>query len=143
MASLVGQVRAPIRALFADAGYLSNKNCWIAKGAGATPYIHPTIKSRTAAHKTTAFNDMMRAYQLDPPAWLKTYHVRNTVESMFAAIKRRLGGKLRALARHMIRMASRASDLRRPPNLRLMAPNVLSIRLRFPYAWSHVVRSAW
>lgn len=47
---------------------------------------------------------MIRAYQLDPPAWLKTYHRRNTVESMFAGIKRRLGGKLRALARHTLRM---------------------------------------
>lgn len=45
---------------------------------------------------------MVRDYQRDPTRWLTTYGKRNRVESMFAAFKRRVGGTLRSLARHML-----------------------------------------
>lgn len=103
-ANLVRQVRAPISELYADAGYLSRANCFEARVAGATPYIRTKVDTRLADPPHTAFNDMVRSYQADPAAWLKTYGKRNRVESTFAALKRRLGGKLRSLARHALRI---------------------------------------
>lgn len=102
--TLIRQVNAPISEVYADAGYLSKKNCFEIRVAGATPYIRTKITTKIAQDAHTAFNDMVRSYQRDPKTWLKTYAKRNRVESTFAAIKRRLGGKLRSVARHALRI---------------------------------------
>lgn len=103
-ANLLHRLNAPIQEVYADAAYFSQANCWESRVRGATPYIKPKRHARPAAHKNTAFNDMVRAYQTDPATWLRRYGRRNRVESTFAALKRRLGGKLRALLRHAIRI---------------------------------------
>ena len=99
---LIRAVRAPILEVYADAGYLSQRNAYAAWLAGATPYIRTKVDTRPAANKNTAFNQMVRSYQTNPVAWKKTYGKRNRVESMFAAFKRRVGGTLRSLAHHML-----------------------------------------
>jgi transposase len=40
---------------------------------------------------------MVGAEQTDPDTWYARYKRRNRVESTFAAIKRRLGGRIRAI----------------------------------------------
>lgn len=100
--ALIAQVAGSIREVYADAGYLSNRNAFEIRCAGATPYIRTKIDTRPAAKKSTAFNDMVRSYQRDPARWMKAYGRRNRVESTFAALKRRVGGTLRSLARHAL-----------------------------------------
>lgn len=103
-ANLLQALKAPVKEVYADAAYFSQLNCREAQIAGATPYIKPKRHARPAAHKPTAFNDMVRAYQTDRTTWLRRYGRRNRVESTFGAIKRRLGGTLRALLDHARRI---------------------------------------
>lgn len=44
---------------------------------------------------------MVAAEQANPEAWYARYHRRNRIESTFAAIKRRWGGRLGAINRTM------------------------------------------
>ena len=100
---LVAAVRAPIRELYADAGYLSKVNCAAARKAGATPFIRPKKTTRIAPPKPdgpdtrTPFQCMVNSEQTDRTAWYTRYGRRNRVESTFGAIKRRFGGRLRAM----------------------------------------------
>lgn len=104
---LVAAVCAPIRELYADAGYLSQNNALAARYAGATPYIRPKKNTRTAPPKPdghdgrTAFQQMIAAEQTNREAWYARYGRRNRVESTFGAIKRRFGGRLRAATQFM------------------------------------------
>ncbi|MFO1533865.1 MAG: transposase, partial [Thermoplasmatota archaeon] len=99
---LVKAVRAPIRELYADAGYLSNANCWAARAAGAKPYIRPKKNTRQAPPKPlgpdtrTAFHRMVGEEQTNPTQWYQHYGRRNGIEATFGAIKRRFGGRIRA-----------------------------------------------
>lgn len=102
--TLLRKVGCRLREVYADAGYLSNKNAFEIRCAGATPYIRTKVDTRTAAKKSSAFNDMVRSYQTDPQTWMRAYGKRNRVESTFGAIKRRLGGRLRSIARHALRI---------------------------------------
>lgn len=102
--TLLAQARARLREVYADAGYLSRTHCFEVRAAGATPYIRTNVDTGPAQARHTAFNDMVRSHQADPARWLSTYHRRNGVESTFAALKRRLGGALRSLARQALRI---------------------------------------
>jgi transposase len=102
--TLLRKVGCGLREVYADAGYLSNKNAFEIQCKGATPYIRTKATTRPAPPKSNAFNDMVRSYQTNPAAWLKAYGKRNRVESTFGAIKRRLGGRLRSIARPMLRI---------------------------------------
>jgi transposase len=101
---LVYAVQAKIMEIYADAGYLSAKNCWTAAIVGATPYIRPKRPNRRPAKALSPFQKMLTAYLDDPQSWLTKYHVRSGVESTFAAIKRRLGDGLAAATRLMLRI---------------------------------------
>jgi transposase len=104
LGNLLTQAGTRLREVYADAGYLSNLNAFRIRASGATPYIRPKIDTRTAPKKSNAFNAMVRSYQADPATWLKTYGKRNRVESVFAALKRRVGGTLRSWAAHALRI---------------------------------------
>jgi transposase len=110
LGNLLDRIHAPIREVYADAGYLSRKSCLDIQAKGATPFIRPTKQTRQArepnargVHKTP-FDAMIWRYQQDPAAWLKKYHLRSRIEGTFGSIKRRLGGRLAALARHTLRI---------------------------------------
>lgn len=104
---LVAAVGAPVRELYADAGYLSQRNCFAARAAGATPFIRPKKNTRTAPPKPlgpetrTAFQQMVASEQANREAWYAKYGRRNRIESTFGAIKRRFGGRLRAVNQAM------------------------------------------
>lgn len=92
-----------IREIYADAGYFSNRNAWAAATAGAKPFIRgkKTTKARAPPPANgpdlrNPFERMVSAQQHDP-TWKARYGRRNRVESTFGAIKRRFGGRLRAI----------------------------------------------
>jgi len=95
--------------------------------AGATPFIRPTsrsIKVQREGRKgkgkwrpTPAFADMMAAHATQPD-WMARYFRRNSVESAFAAIKRRVGGVLAAVTAAMLRVEA---------GLKLVAWNLLKL----------------
>lgn len=105
---LLQDVAAPIRELYADAGYFSKKNCDAARLAGATPYIRPRKNAKpappppaTGPDLRTAFQAMVGNCQSDPETWYGRYKRRNRIESTFGAIKRRFGGRLKAISQVM------------------------------------------
>lgn len=124
---LIHPLRGQVREVLADAGYLSSNNCFAIRMAGATPFIRPkgtSIKvhreGRTLKGKwrpTPAFTDMMQAHATQPD-WMRLYFRRNSVESAFAAIKRRVGGTLAAVTATMLRIEAA---------LKLVAWNLLRI----------------
>lgn len=105
----MAKVAAPIREVYADAGYLSQRNAFAARCAGATPFIRPKKNTRLAPPKPdgpdsrTAFQRMVGDEQTDRDAWYAKYGRRNRIESTFGAIKRRFGGRLRAM-NHVMRV---------------------------------------
>jgi transposase len=116
---LVYGVQARILEVYADAGYLSAKNCWAATMVGATPYIRPKRTNRRPAKPLNPFQKMLTAFLDDPQSWLAKYHLRSRVESTFAAIKRRLGDGLAATTRMMLRIEA---------TLHLLAWNLTRVR---------------
>jgi len=110
---LIQPLRGQLKEVLADAGYLSNQNCFAIRMAGATPFIRPkstTIKVHREGRKgkgkwraIPAFSDMMQAHATQPD-WMAQYFRRNSVESAFAAVKRRVGGILAAVTAHMLRI---------------------------------------
>ena len=116
---LVYGVQSRILEIYADAGYLSAKNCWAAANVGATPYIRPKRTNRRPAKPLNPFQKMLTAYLDDPKSWLAKYHLRSGVESTFAAIKRRLGDGLAATTRLRLRIEA---------TLHLLAWNLTRVR---------------
>ena len=115
--------------MFADAGYLSSRNCAAVQQAGGTPFIRPkktwkgdapgTARHRT--HRSPAYQDMLDAFQRDPAVWLKAYGQRNRIESTFGAVKQRFGGRLGALHRRMAELEA---------HLKLVVWNLTRVRTR-------------
>lgn len=116
-----------MREVLADAGYLSNNNCWAIRAAGATPLIRPKStniasyqnpkKKASRYRPNPAFRAMMDAHATQPD-WMPRYFRRNSVESAFSAIKRRVGGVLQAVDRTMQRIEA---------GLKLLAWNLLKL----------------
>lgn len=117
---LVYAVQARITEIYADAGYLSAKNCWAAQMVGATPFIRPKRNNRKPPAKPlNPFQRMLSAYLENPQSWLAKYHIRSSVESTFGAIKRRLGAGLAAATLAMLRIEA---------TLKLLAWNLTRVR---------------
>ncbi len=116
---LVYAVQARIHEIYADAGYLSAKNCWAASLVGATPYIRPKRTNRRPAKPLNPFQKMLTAFFEDKTSWMAKYHLRSGVESTFAAIKRRLGDGLASSTRLMLRIEA---------TLHLLAWNLTRVR---------------
>ena len=116
---LVYAVQAKITEIYADAGYLSAKNCWAAKLVGATPFIRPKRTNRRPAKVLNPFQKMLTSFLENPESWLAKYHIRSRVESTFGAIKRRLGDGLAAATMTMLRIEA---------TLKLLAWNLTRVR---------------
>ena len=91
--------------VYADSGYLSKKNCSLIKGKGGIPFIHP--KKNTTGKGLHAkqiiygdsFTEMIEEYKNDQNTWMKKYHQRSNIESVFSALKRKLGGYVSSIKR--------------------------------------------
>lgn len=95
----------------ADAGYLSYRNCEFVERRGGTPYIRPKktsnghtkkVRGLSNRRRRSAYHTMLTEHEADPAAWLATYAVRNRIESTFAGVKVRFGGRLGAVGRRML-----------------------------------------
>lgn len=95
---LLERARTRIAEVYADAAYLSRRNAAAVKAHGAVPFLRP--KSDTTGKRPkgireregfAAYQLMISSFEADKQSWLKQYGRRNTVESVFGAIKRRFG----------------------------------------------------
>lgn len=95
---LLERARTRIAEVYADAAYLSRKNAFEVRSHGAVPFLRPKKKTHAKPQRGLANGEGQQAFQLmiesfneDRQGWLKRYGRRNTVESVFGAIKRRFG----------------------------------------------------
>lgn len=88
--------------VYADSGYLSMENCSLIACKGGTPYIKPK-RTTTGKGRRLPWNhpyaEMFDRYNSNREDWLKKYHKRSTIESVFSAIKRKLGGYVTSIKR--------------------------------------------
>jgi len=86
-----------IRELYADKGYLSEKNLGIAFRYGAIPFIpfHRNMK-RASGDKMLIWRVMFEFFRDHSEEFMKHYHQRSNVESAFSMMKRKFGSYLRA-----------------------------------------------
>jgi transposase len=79
-----------------DKAYLSSRSVRIVTDHGAVPYFHPKDNTTLDASEDSPWNQMLQSYATNPEQWLKHYHKRSNIESVFSKIKRKLGGNLRS-----------------------------------------------
>ncbi len=93
--------------VYADSGYLSRDNCYVIKSKGGTPFIRPKKNTTgVCAHGKRIiygdpFTEMIEHYKENPRKWMKKYHQRSNIEAVFSALKRKLGGYVSSMKRHI------------------------------------------
>jgi transposase len=75
----------------ADSGYLSRKNCELIAKKHGKPYIMPKKNMTAKACTSKVWREMILKFKHYPVKWLEHYHKRSISESVFSAIKRKLG----------------------------------------------------
>jgi transposase len=88
----------------ADKGYLSVENVETIAALGAVPFIAPKVTTTGAAGGL--FEKMYHYYSFNREEFLRHYHQRSNVESVFSAVKRKFGDYVRA--RNEVAMANEA-----------------------------------
>jgi transposase len=83
-----------IREMSADKAYLSADNLQLIDARGGVPYI--PFKSNSVLGNTPLWDKMFHYFNLNREEFLAHYHKRSTVESVFSAIKRKLGDAVRS-----------------------------------------------
>lgn len=83
-----------VKEMFADKGYLSAANVEAVFAAGGIPFIAP--KSNTTGGVGGLFEKMFHFYQYRREEFLKHYHMRSNVETVFSAVKRKFGDSIRS-----------------------------------------------
>jgi len=87
--------------VYADSGYLSVNNCWVIKEKGGTPFIRPKKNTTGRRNNGSAFTEMMERYNENKEEWIGKYHQRSNIEAVFSSLKRRLGGFVTSIKRHV------------------------------------------
>lgn len=82
--------------VYADKGYLSRENMEAAHAAGATPYIPFKANSTGRTRGSPVWARMYHLWQADPEGFYLHYHGRSNAESVFGAIKKKLGETLKS-----------------------------------------------
>ncbi len=83
-----------IKEVSGDKAYLSVENVETIFAAGGIPFIAP--KSNTTGAAGGLFERMFRYYQYEQEKFMKHYHKRSNVESLFSAVKRKFGDGVRS-----------------------------------------------
>ena len=71
----------------ADPAYLSRKNCKMVYGKGRKPYIKPKRNTLAKKKGCQAWRDMVTLYLEDKESFMKRYHNRSKVESVYSILK--------------------------------------------------------
>ena len=87
--------------VYADSGYLSVNNCWAIVTKGGTPYIRPKKTTTGKNTRENPFTEMISRYKENKEEWMKKYHQRSNIEAVFSSLKRRLGGFVTSIKRHI------------------------------------------
>jgi len=87
----------------ADGAYTSRMNAQFIHDRGAIPYLRPRKDAIGGSRGYPAWRTMMLRYNSERGAWLKEYHKRWIVESVFSAVKRRLDPCLFSVRRDLQR----------------------------------------
>jgi transposase len=85
----------------ADSAYLSRKNCKMVYGKGRTPFIKPKKNTRMNKKGCQPWRDMIALYLEDKKAFMKRYHDRSKVESVYSVLKTCFGNHLSSKRRSM------------------------------------------
>lgn len=80
--------------VFGDKSYSSRKNCQIVADKNGKPYLLFKENATNKAKGKPAWIISIREYKSNKEKWLKIYHLRSIIESVFASIKRRWGNFL-------------------------------------------------
>jgi len=83
-----------VRDVCADKAYLSHENLAAVERVGGVPYI--PLKTNSGPSGSAAWERLYHLYALHREDFLKHYHQRSNVESVFSAIKRKFGGAVRS-----------------------------------------------
>jgi transposase len=83
-----------VKEMSADKGYLSVDNVEAVFNAGGVPFIAPKVNTTGAAGGL--FEKMFHYYQFRREEFLRHYHKRSLVESVFSAVKRKFGDSVRS-----------------------------------------------
>jgi len=87
--------------VFGDKAFSSRKNCQLVASKKGIPYLCFKDNATSKAKGNQAWIVSFRAYTRNKEKWLKIYHLRSLVESVFSAIKKRWGSFLRSKKRWM------------------------------------------
>jgi transposase len=83
-----------VKEMSGDKGYLSVENVEAIFDAGGVPFIAPKVTTTGAAGGL--FEKMFHYYQYRRDDFLRRYHKRSNVESIFSAVKRKFGDSVRS-----------------------------------------------
>jgi len=93
----------PPAVIRADGAYTSRMNAQFIHDRGAIPYLRPRKDAIGGSRGYPAWRTMMLRYNSERGVWLKEYHKRWIVESVFSAVKRRLDPCLFSVRRDLQR----------------------------------------
>ncbi|MDE1865749.1 MAG: transposase [Candidatus Micrarchaeota archaeon] len=83
-----------IKEVCADKGYLSRANVDAITSVGAVPFIPLKSNSNLKAKGSSGWKAMCMYAQLKPDEFMKHYHKRSNVETVFSTLKRKFGVRL-------------------------------------------------
>jgi transposase len=81
-----------VREVSGDKAYLSHENLAAVERIGAVPFI--PLKSNSTSGKSAAWDRLFHYYSANRDDFLKRYHRRSNVETVFHAIKMKFGDKV-------------------------------------------------
>ena len=84
-----------------DGAYCARKNCTEIWKKGGKPFFRMRCDVTAKPKSHPAWKAMVRMYWEKPKKWLKEYHVRSFIESVFCSIKKRFGNFLRSIKKPM------------------------------------------
>jgi len=87
----------------ADPAYLSRKNCKMVCEKGRKPFIKPKRNTKVNKKGCQAWRDMVMLYLEDKKSFMKRYHNRSRVESVYSILKTCFGNHLSSRKRRMQR----------------------------------------
>ncbi|GBC75004.1 hypothetical protein HRbin06_00313 [archaeon HR06] len=87
----------------ADPAYLSRKNCKMVYEKGRKPFIKPKKNTKVNKKGCQAWRDMVTLYLEDKASFMKRYHNRSGVESIYSVLKTCFGNHLSSKKRRMQR----------------------------------------
>ena len=96
--------RFDMKRVSADKGYLSEANVQAIVDRGAEPFIPPKVNTQfgfipdASRRKLATWNKMMHYYLYRRDDFLKHYHRRSNVETVFHMIKSKFGSRIRSMS---------------------------------------------